>query len=110
MAIEEGVVHRCAPLDIGAAIEQQLDGLVTLTIERREEEDEQAERNATNDKLHVGILVTTEEVLKLVHRLGEVERHKTTHDTQKNHIGNALHRKRVGHSEMEHRVGSCSDV
>ena len=81
VTIEERVVHRRSPLGIGAAIKQKFDGLVTLTIERGEEENEQAKCYATNNELHVRVLETAEEIFQLVHRLGEIERHEATNDT-----------------------------
>ena len=79
-------------------------------IERGEEEDEHAECRATDDKLDIGVLVAAEEVLQLVHRLGEVERHEATYDPQEDDIGYTLHGERVDHGEVEHRLGTRGDI
>ena len=73
MAIEEGVVHYRIPLGIAGAVEQQLDGIVTFTIEGRKKEYQYAQHHAAKRQFLIRGLEFAKHTFHAVHGAGEIE-------------------------------------
>ena len=80
MSVEEGVVEHGQEL-VTLTVEQQVDEVVALTIERGEEEDEDAQHGTTQEETRVTVAETGEETLQVRHDTGEVESHQTAEYT-----------------------------
>ena len=111
VAIEDGVVHRRQPVLFAVAGKQEFDEVVTFTVERREEEDEDRQHGASHGETEIGMLQLAEEALEEVHGAGEIQRHQTTADAQQDIGRDADGREDVFVMEVEHGVdasdGEC---
>ena len=105
-AIEEGTVHRCVPVGLSIAVEQQGDEVVAFTVERRKKVDEQAQHDGSQRELLVAPLQAAEDAFEVVHGAREVERHQSADDTKGNVGWNAVHREGVLQVELKDGVGA----
>ena len=73
MTIEQRARQYLVPVSLRLSVQQQVDAVVALAIERREEEDERAEDKTANNQLHVRLVLETgKHIFAGVHRTDEV--------------------------------------
>ena len=100
MVVEQAVVEQ----RLHVAVEQTIDSAVTLAIEGREKEDEQAEDNRTNGKAHPGIGNAGKHRFHHLNGLVEVERHKAAEEAQHYHKRDARREERLALREEKLHV------
>ena len=92
MAIEQGTAQHLVPVGLSLAVEQQVDAVVALAVERREEEDERAEQQAANEEADVGaVLEAGKHVLAGIHGADEVEADQSARHAQEDAGRHAVH-------------------
>ena len=92
------------------AIEQGLDRVVALAVERGEEEDEDAEHGRTEDEALPAVREAGVDPFDAQHGTGEVERDESAEDAQQEDVGDALHDELLGLRKLEHGLGAGEDV
>ena len=106
MTIEQRTVENLVPVGLSLTIQQQIDGMIALAIERREEEDERTQDETANEQPDVWfVLETCKHILTGIHGTDEIERHKSTRDAQQNTGRYTLNRPvRVKMEREHHRI------
>ena len=110
-AAEGGVVEDGASQDIVVlAVVDVLDGFVTFTIERGQQEDGYAQEGASQHPFDPGAVDALELIFGPEGGAGEVERGKTAEDAKQDDVGNALDGEVHGLGEVEERGGAFDGV
>ena len=111
VAVEERPVEHMVPVALGLSVEQDDEAVPSLTIERREEEDERAEHQSAHDELAVGVSAHACELsLAPGHAAHEVEAHEASEHAEHHGGGYALHAPRRVEREGEHRLVAHEQV
>ena len=83
------------------AVEEESNQIVAFAVERREEIDEQAQHDGSQEELLIASAKATEHTLEQVHRPREVETCQSAHDAQQDIGWDAVHRESVLQVELK---------
>ena len=102
MSVEKRIVqHRCRFRRAGIA-DQDPHHVVSLSVERRKEEDEQCQHGGAQGITHHEILARCEDPFESNHGSGEIERRNATHQSEENGARHARYDKRIVERDLKH--------
>ena len=107
MPVKKRVVHHRFGI---APAEQRGNRAVAFAVERREEEDEQGQRTATQSEARPKSANPPEQLLKGVHRAGEIEGNQSAEHTEENGRWYALHTECLVHAKSKHGLSTSKGV
>ena len=91
MTIEERVIEQRVPVGLGLALQQYVDGVIAFAIERRKEENERTQDNATQHKFGVLVLFQLgENVLTGRHHADKIQTYESAEQPQQDAGGYSL--------------------
>ena len=88
--IEKRIIHYRIPLRTRASVEQQGNGVITFTIQRREQENQYTQHGSSNKELHIWIIITAENILNPIHGTGKIPGYQSAENAQCNGVWNTL--------------------
>ena len=108
---EKGVVEDLVPVGLSASIQQEVDAAITLAIERREQEDQQAEDGSSDGQTDMRMfLVFGKDTLTETHHPDEIQGDESTGDAQQHTGREALDRPLTVEMEREQRCVATEDI
>ena len=107
MPVKKRVVHHRFGI---APAEQRGNRAVAFAVERREKEDEQGERAATQSETRPKSANPPEHLFESVHRAGEIEGNQSAEHTEENGRGYALHTECLVHAKSKHGLSASKGV
>ena len=111
MAIEQRAIQYLIPVSLRLTVQQQVDRVIALTIERRKHEDERTQNGTTNEQLYVGLVLEAgKHILADIHRTDEIQRHQSTGDAQQHTGRHTLYRPVRVEMEGEHDRIAREDI
>ena len=108
--VEKRVIHYRIPFGIRPSIEQQGNGIITFTIQRREQKNQYTQHGSSNQELHIRITITAENILNPVHGTGKIPGHQPTENAQCNGVWNTFQRERIIQVKLEHGFRTSEQI
>ena len=110
ITIKHGIVHHRIPFGCGSSVQQQLNRIVSFTVERREKENQHTQHHTAESKFLIGIIELAEHALHRIHGTCEIKRNQTAKDTQQNDIRNTFQFERLIEVEFKHSLRTGSNI
>ena len=111
MTVEQRTVQHLIPVGLGLTVQQQVDGVVALTVQRREDENQRTQDSTTKYQFDIWlVLEASKHILTGIHHADEVQRYQSTRHTQQKTRWHTLHRPVGVQMEREHHCIAAKNV